>query len=666
MQVGFCGCERERVEGESWCFGVRFFPTPTTFLPPQAGLDSLATVELRNAIADRYGVRLAATVAIDHPTIAALAAAVTAARGATAAAAAPVPRQAVALAPPISATVNTIVGTASRHPGDGGTATATTTAGAPFWQALASSCNVARRIPADRWDSDAHYAPTPKTFKAYVNAGGWLAGVDAFDGAAFRVGPAEAAAMDPQARVLLECVKVGEEGGRDGVREEERCESVEATDDSLPPPHTGSAHHRRLCRSPAARHGGGRRVRGLHVHRVPGQRAEGRGMDGESEREREERSKIEGGCFSPTSPPLPQPQSIADTAPAAVTGPGLSFLVGRVSYTFNLGGPCVSVDTACSSSLVAVGAAQAALTTHTAPAALAAGVNAQLTSVTTARICLLGALSPVGRCSALDASADGYGRGDGFGVVLVKRVDAAEAAASRHPIIHDVAIGHGATAASLTAPNGHAQRGLIARATGGEPLALASLHGTGTPLGDPIEVGALKDVGGASPVTLLASKSVFGHTEGAAGVTGVMAALAAASAAATPAISRLTTVNPHVGTVLDGWRGVGAPRALAAAPHLAPATARVGASSFGMSGVNAHAVVGVSGEVMGTQLPASPAPWHRSRAWPAPPRRALLVAATAAATFSLPPLTRTPAVASPTTSSAARPCCPRPPCLTRR
>lgn len=302
----------------------------------------------------------------------------------------------------------------------------------------------------------------------------------------------------------------------------------------------------------------------------------------------------------------------------------------------------MSVDTACSSSLVAVGAAHAALASRAAPAALAAGVNAQLTPVTTARICLLGALSPVGRCSALDAAADGYGRGDGVAVFVVKAVDPSSSSSGAHPIIHSVAIGHGGTAASLTAPNGYAQRALIGRATGGAPLTLASLHGTGTPLGDPIEVGALKDAAaGGDELALIASKSVFGHTEGAAGVTGVMAGLAAAKAAAIPGVARLTTLNPHVGAVFDGWRGAVAARVSGAAP-LAVA-ARVGASSFGMSGVNAHAVVSAAGAV-GELTPVTPLRWTRTRAWPCPPRRALLARATAATSFTLPPLASTPAL----------------------
>lgn len=103
------------------------------------------------------------------------------------------------------------------------------------------------------------------------------------------------------------------------------------------------------------------------------------------------------------------PAGLADSQAASITGHGLSFLVGRMSYTFQLSGPCVSMDTACSSSLVAAHLGGGAVQRGEAEAALAAGVNVMLTPVTTNRICLLGALSAVGRCQTLDAAGDGYG-----------------------------------------------------------------------------------------------------------------------------------------------------------------------------------------------------------------------------------------------------------------
>ena len=156
-------------------------------------------------------MRLAATAAIDHPTVAALAAAVAAkvGGGRGAAPAGPIP----SLPTPASTSSTTaiaIVGMASRHPPLAGDVVTTTVSLPSFWRALASGRDVAARVPASRWDADAHYAAAPRPHKAYVNAGGWLPSVAEFDCAAFRLGGAEAAAVDPQARLVLECVRVRE------------------------------------------------------------------------------------------------------------------------------------------------------------------------------------------------------------------------------------------------------------------------------------------------------------------------------------------------------------------------------------------------------------------------------------------------------------------------
>jgi acyl transferase domain-containing protein len=111
---------------------------------------------------------------------------------------------------------------------------------------------------------------------------------------------------------------------------------------------------------------------------------------------------------------------VADGNSSAITGNGASFLVGRASYSFGFQGPCISTDTACSSSLVALHMAQQGLLLGETAAAAAGGVNIMLTSQTTARICLLQALSPVGRCQSFDAAGDGYGRGEAFTVAYLR------------------------------------------------------------------------------------------------------------------------------------------------------------------------------------------------------------------------------------------------------
>jgi hypothetical protein len=237
-------------------------------------------------------------------------------------------------------------------------------------------------------------------------------------------------------------------------------------------------------------------------------------------------------------------------------------------------------------------------------------------------------------------------------VVVLAPLDASSAAtASPSPlaiILHAVTVGHGGAAASLTAPNGRAQSALVERAAAGDaPLALVSLHGTGTPLGDPIELAALRDAGvtaaaAGTPCALVANKATFGHTEGAAGVTGLLAAAAAAGAACVPPVARLTHVNAHVGVALEEWgggRGAVTARSAGAGCGVGPG-ARLGASSFGMSGVNAHAVLSVR---VGLGDGGNPSPaWRRARAWPAPPPRSLLGRAVGGAAFAAPSLTATP------------------------
>ena len=278
--------------------------------------------------------------------------------------------------------------------------------------------------------------------------------------------------------------------------------------------------------------------------------------------------------------------------PAPATGAGISYLCGRASYTFGLRGPCVGVDTACSSSLVATHLASRSLASGDALAALAAGVNAMTLPVTTATICGLGALAPDGRCKTLDASADGYGRGEAFVVALLRT--AGDASSSTTPSLGTIAasaVGQDGRSSSLTAPSGPAQSALVAEAVRAaafdphvDPLALA-LHGTATPLGDPLELGALAAVFGGKgsgggggvppppPLTLAAPKASVGHTEGAAGVVDLLAALLTLDQAGALPNLHARTLNPHVGAALTEWaarRGAACVAAVARArarPH---------------------------------------------------------------------------------------------------
>ena len=172
--------------------------------------------------------------------------------------------------------------------------------------------------------------------------------------------------------------------------------------------------------------------------------------------------------------------------PASVTGNGISYLVGRLSYTFNLTGPCISTDTACSSSLVSLAQAHASLAAASRQqAALAAGVNAMLLPSTSAAISSLGALSPEARCKTFDATADGYGRGEGFSVAMLATREALlEAAWSGLALVRSAGVNQDGRSGSLTAPNGPSQTALVvgvlrAAALSASSLRLVSLHGTG-------------------------------------------------------------------------------------------------------------------------------------------------------------------------------------------
>ena len=289
--------------------------------------------------------------------------------------------------------------------------------------------------------------------------------------------------------------------------------------------------------------------------------------------------------------------------PAAIdthTGTGTmnSIAAGRLAYVLGIQGPCLSVDTACSSSLVAVHLAVQSLREGHCQTALAGGVNLILDPTPMLALSRLRALSLDGRCKTFDAAADGYGRGEGCGLVLLKRLSDAQKDGDRIlAVIRGSAINHDGRSNGLTAPNRQAQEAVIRLAleeAGVEPAAVSYLeaHGTGTLLGDPIEVRAADAVygQGRSPEQPLAVGSVktnIGHLESAAGVAGLLKVVLALQHKAIPAHLNLDDPNPYipwddmsvrVPTELEEWQPVNG-------CHLA------GVSSFGLSGTNAHLLV---------------------------------------------------------------------------
>ncbi|MEU8367268.1 SDR family NAD(P)-dependent oxidoreductase [Micromonospora tulbaghiae] len=295
-----------------------------------------------------------------------------------------------------------------------------------------------------------------------------------------------------------------------------------------------------------------------------------------------------------------------DVPVEAHTASGLAdcILANRVSYLLDLRGPSEAVDTACSSSLVAVHRAVRALLAGECSTALAGGVNVLLSPGLFVAFQSSGMLSADGRCKTFDASADGYGRGEGCGVVLLKPLRAAVADGDQViAVIRGSAVNHAGRGPSLTAPNPQAQAQVVSRAyrAGGvDPADVSYIeaHGTGTRLGDPIEIEGLKKAfeGVDATIAVGTVKTNIGHLEAAAGIAGLLKVLLSLRHGRLPRTLHQHRRNPYLRldgtpfTVLDRdvpWTG----------------DRVAGVSSFGFGGTNAHVVVQSP-----PPLPASPAP----------------------------------------------------------
>ncbi|MGW2597892.1 SDR family NAD(P)-dependent oxidoreductase [Streptomyces klenkii] len=425
-----------------------------------------------------------------------------------------------------------------------------------FWQHLTAGDDLVREIPADRWDwRRLHGEPEPGRFRTPAKWGGFLRRVDLFDPQFFGISPHEAVAMDPQHRLVLEAAWTAIENA--GIRPS----SLSGTDTGV---FIGSGTYDYFELQ--------------HALGVP--------LDGYN-----------------------------------TVGRAHAIMSNRVSYLLNLRGPSETIDTACSSSLVAVHRAAEAIRHGDCDVALAGGVNVIASPTLFVDMSQADMLSPDGRCRTFDASANGIVRAEGVGVVVLKRLDAAIADGDViHAVLRGSAVNHGGRTNSLTAPNPDAQAACIVKAhrrAGVDPrtVTYVETHGTGTELGDPVEVEGLKtafaelyaDHGAEcaeAHVTLGAVKTNTGHLEAAAGVTGLIKALLAMRHREIPANLHLDALNPHLrlgGSPLrlpagrEPWRRV-------RTPDGAEAPLRAGVSSFGLGGVNAHLVV----EEYGEEAPVAP------------------------------------------------------------
>ncbi|ORC09206.1 polyketide synthase [Mycobacterium persicum] len=279
-------------------------------------------------------------------------------------------------------------------------------------------------------------------------------------------------------------------------------------------------------------------------------------------------------------------------------GGAMSIIANRLSYFLDLRGPSVAVDTACSSSLVAIHLACQGLRTQDCNLAIAAGVNLLLSPAVFRGFDQVGALSPTGHCRAFDAAADGFVRGEGAGVVVLKRLTDAQRDGDRVlAVICGSAVNQDGRSNGLMAPNPAAQMAVLRAAytnAGMQPneVDFVEAHGTGTLLGDPIEARALGTVLGRgrpedAPLLIGAVKTNLGHTEAAAGIAGFIKTVLAVQHGRIPPNQRFESPNPHIPfadlrmkvvDTLTEWPATGHPR-------------RAGVSSFGFGGTNAHVVI---------------------------------------------------------------------------
>jgi acyl transferase domain-containing protein len=402
---------------------------------------------------------------------------------------------------------------------------------ASFWELLNADDDAIEPIPLERWDAGALFSADPDApGKTYSRRGGFIAGVDQFDAAFFGISPREAEAMDPQHRLLLELTW-------------EALEDAAIAPSSLGGTKTGvfvglsNSDYGRL----------------LIADR--------------------------------------------DTIDAYTSfGTAGSIAAGRISYFLNAKGPSLVVDTACSSSLTAVHLACTSLALGEADLALAGATNLLLTPDTTIALSKARMLAPDGNCKTFEDAADGYVRGEGGAVVVLKRLSDARAAGDPiMAVIRSSAVNHDGRSAGLTAPNGPAQETVIESALRGAGVASAEIdyvetHGTGTSLGDPIELQALANVFGRAPGSALAIGSIkrrLGHLEAVGGLAGLIKLALALERESLP---------PHgfvrAPTSMFAWDSAGLEILQTARDWPRGERSRIaGVSAFSFSGTNVHAVL---------------------------------------------------------------------------
>ncbi len=405
-----------------------------------------------------------------------------------------------------------------------------------FWELIAEGKDAIVDIPENRWDIKRFYdQDINKPGKMYVRSGGFLEqDIDQFDSLFFGITPREADCLDPQQRILMEVTW-------------EAFEDAGIPADSLASSSTGVY---------------------IGAFTLDNKLTQMSGVN---------REKI---------------------GPHTAVGSTMTILSNRLSYLLDLRGPSISVDTACSSSLVAFHYACESIRTGVCTMAIAGGVNIIHRPEYMIAMCKGQFLSPDGRCKSFDARADGYGRGEGAGIVVLKKLSEAINAGDRiYAVVRGTGVNQDGRTSGITVPNGESQEKLIRQVcanAGVKPtdISYVEAHGTGTPIGDPTEAGAIGRALGSNrseeeACYISSVKANIGHLEAASGVAGLIKTALCLKKKQIPPLANLQQANPAIPFKDLGLR---LPLQTEAMPQYRE-RALASINSFGYGGTNAHVIL---------------------------------------------------------------------------
>lgn len=494
----------------------------------ELGLDSLGAVELAEKLSKKMRLELPATLAFDYPTIESILDFLNSRQNIDQQGGLYQPSSRSREARPHSKIA--IIGMACRIPPG-------LHSPEQYWDFLVQEKQAVREIPKERWDHSEYYDPAPKRLgKVMTNKGYFLDGIDLFDAEFFNIATKDANEMDPQQRMCLEMVWEAFE--RAGI-----------------PPDS---------------------VKGQNIGVYLGiSSADYSYLHFEAMGEKQKNVSVYSGIGALTC-----------------------FHAGRISYALGLNGPCYALDTACSSSLVAVHTGCQSLNNFECDMAVVGGMNGLFTAFPYVILSAKGALAPDGLCKTFDMAADGYGRGEGGGIVLLQRLEDAERMGNPILAVIDAsAVNQDGVRSSLTAPNGKAQESLYRQALQRSNISPSEIgyveaHGSGTVLGDSIELNSLSSVYGQDRSQekffyVGSVKTNIGHLEAGAGIVGLIRTVQSIQKGQIPVHKNFQ--NPtgqfawnkspmRVATEIVDWPS-----------HYSRRIAAI--SSFGISGTNAHVIL---------------------------------------------------------------------------